>query len=115
MNVNRRIFIGLALFAVAACATTKNNIRTESPATILEVENQNVLDMTIYVMRGSERIRIGSAAGLHTSQLKIPPNLIFGATSLRFVADPIGANRLPVSDEISVSAGDTVKMTIPFN
>lgn len=113
MNINRRIFIGVALFAVAACATTKNNMRADAPVTILEVDNQNVLDMTVYVMRGSERIRLGTAPGLHTSQLKIPPYVIFGTTALRFLADPIGANRLPISDEITVSAGDTVQMTIP--
>src|SRR6476659_7895456 len=106
MNVNRRIFIGLTLFAVAACATTKNNIRSDAPVTILEVDNQNVLDMNVYVMRGSERIRLGTASGLHISHLKIPPDLIFGSTALRFLADPIGANRLPVSDEISISPGD---------
>lgn len=113
MNINRRIFTGLAMFAVAACATTKNNMRTDAPVTILEVDNQNVLDMNVYVMRGSERIRLGTASGLHTSQLKIPPYVIFGTTALRFLADPIGANRLPISDEITVSAGDTVQMTIP--
>jgi hypothetical protein len=112
MNINRRNFVVVALTVLAACATTKN-MRTDTPVTILEVDNQSVLDMNIYVMRSSERVRLGTASGLRTSQLKIPPDLIFGATGLRFIADPIGANRLPVTDEITVSAGDIVQMTIP--
>jgi hypothetical protein len=112
MEMNRRILVVAALAALAACATTKN-VRTDAPVTVLEVDNQAVLDMNIYVMRSSQRIRLGTATGLHTSQFKIPNDLIFGATPLRFLADPIGANRLPVSDEISVAPGDTVHMTIP--
>ncbi len=112
MKMNRRIFLVAAATALAACATTKN-VRTDQPVTILEVDNQAVLDMDVYVMRSSQRIRLGTATGLHTSQFKIPADLIFGSTPLRFLADPIGANRLPVSDEITVAAGDTVHMTIP--
>ena len=57
MNINRRLFLGLAVTALVACATTKS-ARPEQPPTILEVENQSVLDMNIYVFRGSERIRV---------------------------------------------------------
>jgi hypothetical protein len=32
---------------------------------------------------------------------------------LRFLADPIGGNRAPVSDEIAVEPGDEVTLTIP--
>jgi len=112
MKINRRIFVVAAIIAAAACATTKN-IQTDKPVTVLEVDNQAVLDMNVYVLRSSQRIRLGTATGLHTSQFKIPGDLIFGSTALRFLADPIGANRLPISDEITVSPGDTVHMTIP--
>lgn len=113
MNITRRMFLGVAMVtALGACAST-HNLREQQPATILEVDNRATLDMNIYVLRGSERIRIGTAMALRTSQLTIPPDLIFGATPLRFLADPIGANRLPVTEEITVSAGDTVMMQIP--
>jgi hypothetical protein len=114
MNISRRLFLGLAVTGLVACATTGRNPRADQPATILEVDNQSNLDMNIYVFRGSERIRIGTATGLAKSHLKIPADLIFGPTALRFLADPIGANRLPISEEITVSPGDTVQMTIPF-
>ena len=112
MNINRRMFLGVAMITLAACATSQN-LREQQPPTILEVDNRATLDMNVYVLRGSERIRIGTAMALRTSQFTIPPNLIFGATQLRFLADPIGANRLPVSEEITVSAGDTVVLQLP--
>ena len=39
--------------------------------------------------------------------------LIHGVAPLRFLADPIGGNRTPVSDEILVQPGDEVTLTIP--
>jgi len=113
MSINRRLFLGLAVTALVACATTKN-VRPDQPVTILEVDNQAALDMTIYVYRSSERIRVGTATALAKSHLRIPPNVLFGSTPLRFMADPIGANRLPITEELTVSPGDTVTMIIPF-
>ncbi|MEO7712213.1 MAG: hypothetical protein ABIV10_04785 [Gemmatimonadaceae bacterium] len=83
------------------------------PPTTLRVENQAFLDMTIYVYRSTQRIRLGTATGNSVTRLRIPANLIFGATSLRFQADPIGSTRTSISTEISVAAGDEVMLTIP--
>jgi hypothetical protein len=81
----------------------------------LRVENQAFLDMTIYVYRSSQRIRLGTATGNSVTRLTIPANLIFGATPLRFQADPIGGSRAPISSEITVAPGDEVVLTIPPN
>lgn len=79
----------------------------------LRVENRAFLDMTIYVFRSSQRMRLGQATGNSTTRFRIPDNLLFGATGLRFQADPIGGSRTPVSQEISVSPGDEVTLMIP--
>jgi hypothetical protein len=84
-----------------------------TPATYLRVENQAFNDMTIYVLRGAQRVRLGIANGTSTTKLRIPDNLLFGPTSLAFYADPIGGTRTPVSQEITVSPGDEVTVTIP--
>ena len=81
--------------------------------TMIRVDNQSVADMTIYAIRSGQRIRLGLATGLKVSTLTIPAYLIFGPTPLKFLADPIGSSRTPVSDEITVSPGDVVTLTIP--
>jgi hypothetical protein len=58
-------------------------------------------------------VRIGIASGLRKTGLTIPQGIVFGATSLRFLADPIGGNVTPVSQEITVSEGETVILRIP--
>ncbi len=85
----------------------------EQPVTTVRVENQGFSDMVIYLLRGSARIRLGTANGNGTTTLRIPPQFVFGVTSLQFLADPVGGNRTPVSDEIQVSPGDQVRLIIP--
>lgn len=120
----RRGTVGMLMMAIAcvaigtACARTNNDPDQAAepvPVTRLRVENQAFLDMTIYVYRSTQRIRLGTANGNSTTRLTIPPNLIFGATPLRFQADPIGSNRASISQEITVSPGDEITLTIPPN
>ena len=107
-----------SLALVSACSVLTNDpeeVAEPQAPTRLRVENQAFLDMTIYVYRNSQRVRLGTATGNSVTRLTIPPNMIFGATPLRFQADPIGANRTPISSEITVTPGDEVVLTIPPN
>jgi hypothetical protein len=106
-------FSTLALGSACSGNTKEDQDAEPVQATMLKVNNQAFLDMTIYVYRSSQRIRLGTANGNSTSRFVIPSNLIFGSTPLRFQADPIGRSRTPVSQEITVSPGDEVILTIP--
>ena len=81
--------------------------------TYLRVDNQAFADMTIYAVRGSQRLRLGTVNGITTTKLRIPNSILFGTTVLAFIADPIGGGRLPISQEIAVSPGDEVVLLIP--
>ena len=114
----RRLVSGilfLSLVLVPACRGNQKEDEAPEPiaATFLKIENRAYLDMTIYVYRNSQRLRLGQAIGNSTTKLLIPANLIFGSTALRFQADPIGGSRQSISQEISVSAGDEVSLIIP--
>ena len=108
----------LLLLVSGACRSAREAADQEpgperGPAT-LEVENQNFLDMTVYVVDGGVRQRLGVARGNSTTSLAIPDRLIRGGASpLRFLADPIGGEGLPVTEEIVVEPGDTVRLVIP--
>jgi hypothetical protein len=113
--LKRSLFIMFTLTA-GACASSGSNAaaeeRRQETATVV-VDNRALLDMTIYALRGAQRVRLGTAAGLSKTKLNIPASLVYGATSLRFIADPIGGNRSPVSEEIAIQAGDEIGLTIP--
>lgn len=80
---------------------------------MVRVENQGFSDMVIYAVDGGQRVRLGLVTGHSTKALPIPRYLIGGGGTLRFMADPIGGNRSPVSEEMAVQPGDVVSLTIP--
>lgn len=83
-------------------------------ATTLRVVNQAFLDMDVYVVAQSgARMRLGTATGNSGTNMTIPSSLLFGPTTLRFIADPIGGSHAEVSTSILVNPGDRVEMTIP--
>ncbi|MDQ4079132.1 MAG: hypothetical protein M3125_00090 [Gemmatimonadota bacterium] len=103
-----------ALLLGAGCKSSGANSQPSRRAeAFVRVENRSMLDMTIYVMRSSERRRLGLVNALSTQTLRIPSVLVEGAGILRFQADPIGGSRTPVSQEIMVSDGDVVTLIIP--
>ncbi len=108
--------LGIAALCVffAACASMgKQTPLDPSQATTVVVNNQAVLDMNIYIVRGGQRIRLGTANALSTTKLSVPRGIISGVTSVRFLADPIGSNRTPISEEITVAEGDEIKLMLP--
>ena len=112
MKLPQRLLVLAAAGFLAACGYSRAPANPQEETTV-RVDNQATLDMNIYVLRGAERIRLGTVTGLSTQILRIPKNIIFGATPLRFLVDPIGSNRTPVSEEIVVAPGDEVTLRIP--
>jgi hypothetical protein len=64
-------------------------------------------------MRSSERVRLGTVSGNSTQVLTIPSSVVQSLMTLRFIADPIGGRAPGATEEISVSPGDQVVLTIP--
>lgn len=113
----RTFLIALAVASLAAGSACYRNTRSYSPTatTVLEVQNQGFDDMNIYVLpEGGTQMRLGTAIGKQDSYFPLPNSVLQGTVrSLRFVARPIATRRGPVSDEISVTPGDTVVLIIP--
>jgi hypothetical protein len=103
-----------AVASIAACASAAGKQAAAArPRTMVEVDNQALADMNIYLVRGGQRIRLGMATGLSKTQFTIPQGIVFGSTSLRFMADPVGGRATPVSEEITVVEGEVVVLRIP--
>ena len=110
-------FLLTTALVLPACAKQGTEERPQTnatrPRTTVRVENRNFLDMNIFVLRNSQRIRLGTVTGSSTQRFTIPANLIFGVSTLQFLADPVGGSRTPVSNEIRVTEGDEVTLVIP--
>jgi hypothetical protein len=115
MIMRVRVLAVSAALLAAACTGFRQGSAAIDPnqPTVVQVDNQGFLDMAVYVMRSSERVRLGTANGNSKSNFRLPAGIVSGLTPLRFVADPIGGTRASVSEEITVAPGDTVGLTIP--
>ena len=107
------VLLGLSV-ALGACASKQSSTTTNTSQaeTVLVVKNDSYLDHNIFLLQGSQRIRLGTARGLSSTRFTIPSQYVFGVTSLQFLADPIGGSVTPVSERINVSAGDEVQLQI---
>ena len=113
----------LCLMLVSGCSTARQvppeqtvDLNAGGPVddrTRVRVENQNLAEMTIYVYRGSQRMRLGRARGNGTTDLVIPKSMVSGVTELRFQAEPLGNQRGVISQPLPVTPGDIVDFLIP--
>jgi uncharacterized oligopeptide transporter (OPT) family protein len=110
----RSFSIGSVLILTAGCAgrSQRPAPNPDDPA-MVQVDNRGFADMVIYAVSGSQRVRLGLATGNSTKSFSIPAALIRGSSPLKFLADPIGGSRSPITEEIVVQPGDIVALTIP--
>ena len=104
----------LALTVLASCKSTSEQTDTSSgvPPAIITVHNSNVLDMTVYVQRNTQRIRLGMVTAGTEKTFTLSDHLILDSPFLRFIADPIGSARSILIDELNVFPGDEIDLYI---
>ncbi|HJR17148.1 MAG TPA: hypothetical protein VJ808_09865 [Gemmatimonadales bacterium] len=106
--------LALILLLVIGCAGRSEQEGPEpTESAMVQVQNQGFSDMVVYAISGGQRIRLGLATGNSSKTFTIPRHLVRGAGPIRFLADPVGGNRAPVSEEMTVQPGDIVTLTIP--
>ncbi len=108
------LILALALASTACARNARPSAPGDDAVTVLRVENNGFLDLDVFVLRDvGDRLRLGFVNGNSTADLRIPRALVVGTGSLRFIAAPVGGRGAGVSEQITVSPGDTVVMTIP--
>ena len=106
--------LALAAGAASACRAPGTISRVPGERATVRVENRATLDMVIYAARSGQRVRLGTATALSTQVFEIPQSLLAGGlTPLQFIADPIGRTGRSITEEITVSPGDQVVLSIP--
>jgi len=97
-----------ALVMLGACVTAAEQTRSGHAVrsgTILTVQNDNWSDVTIYLMRGSARTRIGSVTAMRRAEFKLPAAYVVGASDVTLQAAPVGSNESYISPPILVFPG----------
>jgi hypothetical protein len=112
--LQRILFLLVPVLLLAGCAS--GGRARPAPAedrTTVRVDNRSWNAVNVYAIRTSQRIRLGTVQATSTTVLEIPRTLVSGLTTLRFQIDPIGSNRTPISEQITVSPGEEVQLIVP--
>ena len=107
----------VALVYAAACATnrTSNQVGAGGAevAPIVTVQNDNWLDVAVYVVHGTSRFRIGTVSSASSRTFKLQLEGQAGATPLQIMADPIGENRRrSITDPVTLAPGQRLEVKV---
>lgn len=80
--------------------------------TTVRVENNNWDNMTVYVVRGSARHRLGMVTSMNAETFRIPAAFMSGTEAVRLVADPIGSSNTYVTPSVQVKPGEQIEFDI---
>ena len=105
--------LGFALLITACSPATKGTQPQPQAATTVKVENDNVLDMDVFVLSNSLRMRLGLVSGGHTEVFTLPATVVNVSSQVRFELRPIGGGARPRTETITVMPGDQVVLMIP--
>jgi hypothetical protein len=113
-----RPMLGSLLLALAASNTAcrsgsrANDVDGPQLRTTVSVENREFVDMSVFVLRNGQRLRLGIASGHSTTVLSIPNYLVKAGNEVQFLCDPIGAAQEEVSDRMTVFPGEQLVLLI---
>jgi len=104
-----------ALLDACASAPTPDPFRRTSPAAqglSITVENDNVLDVRIYLLRGSVPIPIGSVGSAERRVFRLSSAELGHMGDIRLMADPLGSEERYVTNVIQVAPGQRLEWRI---
>jgi len=103
--------------AMGACAARGAGAGSASQqSSQLVVQNDYWLDVVIYLVHGTARIRMGTVTGLSHATFHIKQGVV-STESARLLVDPIGASRGYLTDAITVMPGQLIELRVgsPLN
>jgi hypothetical protein len=92
-------------------ATTQTTAPTVNTPVDLEVENHNWSDIVIYLVRGTQRQRLGMVNALSSTVFTFPYHRLGSSGDARFSAHAIGGSGY-TSESVLVQPGQSLKWTI---
>lgn len=79
---------------------------------LFQVKNFNWSDVTVYLLRGGVRTRLGVVNSMGEASFRLPAGLMGSSSDVRLLLDPIGSSVAYMTDPIFVQPGQTVEMSV---
>lgn len=108
-----KVIVPTLMLLAAPLGCIKHSVIPDEPDVIvISVSNSNPLDMTVYAVNQSMRIRLGTVTTASTQRFTLSLHQISPTGELQLLADPVGSRRTFTSEPIHVFAGQVVEWVI---
>lgn len=106
----------VCILVLPSCALWKSSAEEEESTaeTVLTVENRHWSNVTVYVMRGSARVRMGTVTSMNTHRFVVPAVIVNNVVDIRLIADPVGAEPY-TSEPVTIGPGDHLEFRLTHN
>lgn len=119
------LWAGMAVCSMLAAACASHAPDEAGPAPInradsardstglqVQIDNQNINDMSVYLLRSGSRFLLGQAGGLSKTTLTIPEGMTPTDLRVRLIAEPIGGTRPIATPVLVVPPGQRIYWSI---
>ena len=109
------MLVALAMSAVTGCVSRQKSgpvswVDAPSPPTVT-VQNDNWLDVAVYLIRGGARSRIGTVRSISSETFRLTGENA-GAIPVQILADPIGSNARYMTDPVVLGPGQRLELRV---
>ena len=111
----RTLSLTILFLAAALAGCTPAARRGEDVAqdrAVVEVQNQRLQDVNVFVLNGGQRIRLGRVGPSRTASFTIPSGVVQSPREVEFLAESIGGGAPAISRIIWVAPGDRVRLLL---
>lgn len=116
MSVRRFSWLFVAGFCLTAACARGRQLQggglAGNGAPTMKVQNDNWLDVVIYIVRGAARFRVGTVGGNSSQTFSLSAAHDLGSSPLRIMADPIGSNNRYLTEPILLGPGQLLEVKV---
>ncbi|MGD8321073.1 MAG: hypothetical protein PVJ02_11470 [Gemmatimonadota bacterium] len=97
----------------ATAADSAETAKAAKPAVpTLQVENNNWMDVHVYLVQDGEPLSLGMVTGPGTTEFRLPMMATMAGSDVQLLVLPIGGNDDYLSPLLTVNPGDVVDLTV---
>jgi hypothetical protein len=109
------VALAVLLMLVSACSRRAPSpwdaARADEPI-VIEVQNDNFLDVNVYVMPDGNWHRLGTVTGAGRATFEATRDMLSGTGTFRLLVSPIGSRDAYLSEDILAMPGDRVRLRV---
>jgi hypothetical protein len=103
--------------SLLSCAPRTSGVETAGPEQAqeraqVEVENQRLYDINVYLINSGQRIRLGRISAKRTARFTVPPGVVPRAREVEFMIESLSGGSPAVSQRLWIAPGELVKLIV---